>query len=161
MFNIQTLLFAAKWVFVGLIYFALLLVLVAVRREMALRLHAGQPLPSTAPGRLVVIEAGSDPQSRPGVILLLKPETTLGADPGSDLVLKDGFVSSHHARIRWDGAGWWLEDLGSKNGTYVNGERVPPGTTQKVALGSKLRLGAGTTAVESLAMSGSSRMLCG
>ena len=141
MFTIQTLLFAAKWVFVGLIYLALLLVLVAVRREMALRLRSGQSLPSTAPGRLLVIEAGSDPQALPGVILLLKPETGLGADPDNDVILKDGFVSAHHASLRWDGAGWWLEDLGSKNGTFVDGERIVTMSARKLVPGSKLRLG--------------------
>src|SRR5579859_1294248 len=139
--TVQTVLFAAKWIFVGLIYLALLLVLVAVRREMALRLRAGQPLPSTAPGRLRVAEAGSDPRLHPDEVLLLKPTTTLGAEADNDLILLDGFVSAHHARLRWDGAGWWLEDLGSKNGTYVNSERLVPLAAQQVALGARLRLG--------------------
>ena len=33
-------------------------------------------------------------------------------------------VSREHARIKWDGKGWWLEDLKSTNGTFVNGEKV-------------------------------------
>jgi hypothetical protein len=140
-FSTQTLLFAAKWVFVGLIYFVLLVVLVAVRREMALRLPVGQPLPSTAVGRLLVNQAGSDSETRPGAVWLLKPENTLGADPENDLVLNDNLVSGRHARLRWDGAGWWLEDLGSKNGTFVNGERIVSFAAQKVALGSQIQLG--------------------
>lgn len=140
-FTVQTLLFAAKWVFVGLIYLALLIVLVAVRREMALRLHAGQSLPSTAAGHLLVNDVGSDPQTRPGAVLPLKTTTTLGAEQDNDIILQDGFVSAHHARLRWDGAGWWLEDLGSKNGTFVNGDRIVAYAAQKVALGSRLRLG--------------------
>jgi Inner membrane component of T3SS, cytoplasmic domain len=140
-FSTPTLLFAGKWIFVGLIYFVLLVVLVAVRREMALRLRAGQPLPSTAVGRLLVNQAGSDPATHSGAVFLLKPENTLGADPENDLVLNDKLVSGRHARLRWDGAGWWLEDLGSKNGTFVNGERVVALAAQKVALGSKIQLG--------------------
>ena len=140
-FSTPTLLFAGKWLFVGLIYFVLLVVLVAVRREMALRLRVGQPLPSTAVGRLMVNQVGSDASARPGAVWLLKPETTLGADPGNDVVLNDKLVSGRHARLRWDGAGWWLEDLSSKNGTFVNGQRIAAHTAQKVALGSTIQLG--------------------
>src|SRR6266446_9708419 len=140
-FTTQTLLFAGKWVFVGLIYFVLLAVLVAVRREMALHLPAGQPLPSTAVGRLLVNQPGSDSETRPGAVWLLKPENILGADAGNDLVLRDNLVSGRHARLRWDGAGWWLEDLGSKNGTFVNGQRIVALTARKVGLGSKIQLG--------------------
>ncbi len=140
-FTTQTFLFAGKWVFVGLIYFVLLVVLVAVRREMALRLRVGQSLPSTAVGRLLVNQAGSDTETRPGAVWLLKPDNTLGADPDNDLVLNDNLVSGRHARLRWDGAGWSLEDLGSKNGTFVNGERIVSLAPQKVALGSQIQLG--------------------
>jgi hypothetical protein len=61
-----TLLFAGKWVFVGLVYFALLVVLVAVRREMALRLRTGQALPSTAAGRLLLLNAGGATAAKAG-----------------------------------------------------------------------------------------------
>jgi pSer/pThr/pTyr-binding forkhead associated (FHA) protein len=141
LFTPQTLLFAGKWVFVGLIYFVLLVVLVAVRRDMALRLPAGQPLASTAVGRLLVNRASGQSDIRSGAVWLLKPENTLGADPANDLVLNDALVSSRHARLRWDGAGWWLEDLGSTNGTFVNGERIVPLTARRVPLGAQIQLG--------------------
>ena len=140
-FTPQTILFAGKWVFVGLIYFVLLVVLVAVRRDMALRLPAGQPLASSAVGRLLVQQASSQSDIQPGAVWLLKPENTLGADPGNDLVLNDALVSGRHARLRWDGAGWWLEDLGSTNGTLVNGERIVPLTAHRAPLGAQIQLG--------------------
>jgi len=140
-FSTPTLLFAGKWIFVGLIYFVLLVVLVAVRREMALRLRTGQPLPSTAVGRLLLSQAGGEAQAQPGAVWLLKPDTSLGADPSNDLVLDDPLVSGRHARLRWDGAGWWLEDLGSKNGTFVNGQRIVAHAAQPVAPGSKIQMG--------------------
>ena len=46
----------------------------------------------------------------------------IGRDFGCDLVLEDSSVSRHHARLGWNGSGWTLVDVGSKNGTTVNGE---------------------------------------
>jgi pSer/pThr/pTyr-binding forkhead associated (FHA) protein/S1-C subfamily serine protease len=55
---------------------------------------------------------------------------TLGRDPGATVVLTGptaGVVSARHAEIRYSGGEWWLRDLGSRNGTYVNGHRIVGG----------------------------------
>jgi pSer/pThr/pTyr-binding forkhead associated (FHA) protein len=60
-----------------------------------------------------------------GESLLLGDEpVTLGRDPKNALVLKDEGVSQVHAELRLDGARFVLRDLGSRNGTFVNDERV-------------------------------------
>ena len=46
----------------------------------------------------------------------------IGRDPACGLVLEDTRVSKRHAQLSWNGHGWTLEDLDSKNGTTVNGE---------------------------------------
>ena len=51
-------------------------------------------------------------------------EITIGRAPGNGLVLDDGQVSRRHAAIRPAADGVHVEDLGSYNGTYVNGERI-------------------------------------
>ncbi len=48
----------------------------------------------------------------------------VGRAPGSDLVLKDRTISGRHARIVHRVDGYWMEDLNSTNGTFVNGHRV-------------------------------------
>lgn len=47
--------------------------------------------------------------------------TTIGRDPTNDIVLTDRSVSGHHAVIQRHEAEWVLADLGSRNGTFVNG----------------------------------------
>ncbi|GHF72134.1 ABC transporter ATP-binding protein [Streptomyces mashuensis] len=48
----------------------------------------------------------------------------LGRDPQGDMVLEDARVSWRHATLRWGGRAWVIEDHGSTNGTYVQGQRV-------------------------------------
>lgn len=48
----------------------------------------------------------------------------LGRHPSCDIVLEIGAVSRQHARIVRTGSGFFLEDLNSRNGTYLNGQRV-------------------------------------
>lgn len=55
---------------------------------------------------------------------------TIGRDAHSDIVVADASVSSKHARISRSATGFLIEDLGSRNGTFVNGEPVK----QSVAL---------------------------
>lgn len=51
-------------------------------------------------------------------------ELVIGRSPDSDLVVEDPAVSSRHAAIRWDGEQAVIIDLGSINGTFVNGKKL-------------------------------------
>jgi two-component system, cell cycle response regulator len=64
---------------------------------------------------------------------------SFGRDSGTDYNLKDHAVSGWHARIAMDSEGTTIEDLDSKNGTFVNGERVA--ARRALADGDLLRLG--------------------
>ena len=57
-------------------------------------------------------------------IHLADGENVIGRDPAVHVPIDDGSVSRHHARIVIDGFAARLEDLGSKNGTFVQGRRV-------------------------------------
>jgi hypothetical protein len=61
----------------------------------------------------------------PGMVFdLTKEITTLGRDVANDIVLGDPEVSRQHSRITRTPGGYVLEDMGSTNGTFVNGERL-------------------------------------
>lgn len=50
----------------------------------------------------------------------LAPITTIGRNNRNTIVLDDTYVSGERALISWRDAQWWLEDMGSRNGTYLN-----------------------------------------
>jgi len=56
--------------------------------------------------------------------LSLQPFTTLGRGTANTIVVPDTFASVEHALISWRAGQWWLEDLGSRNGTQLNEETV-------------------------------------
>jgi DNA-binding winged helix-turn-helix (wHTH) protein len=57
-------------------------------------------------------------------LLLHKAQTIIGRDLDVDVQLESSLISRHHARISLDGANVSIEDLGSRNGTFVQGRRV-------------------------------------
>lgn len=90
-----------------------------------------------APGT-PILTVLSGPQT--GQRLALRHGFTLGKAPGSDLDLShDGFASTNHAMITFDGATWTLVDRGSTNGTFVQGNRV---SQVRLDPGLTVRLGA-------------------
>jgi pSer/pThr/pTyr-binding forkhead associated (FHA) protein len=54
----------------------------------------------------------------------LQQEVTIGRDPASDLYLEDATISAQHSRLSYHHRHWWLEDLRSTNGTFLNQEPV-------------------------------------
>lgn len=52
------------------------------------------------------------------------PEVVIGRDPACEMPLDDPTVSNNHARLSYHHGQWWLEDLHSTNGTFLNGEPV-------------------------------------
>jgi pSer/pThr/pTyr-binding forkhead associated (FHA) protein len=66
-----------------------------------------------------------EPAARYGEAYVLNEELSVGRAPGCAVVLEnDTFVSQVHARLFRRGRETYVEDLGSTNGTYVNGERI-------------------------------------
>jgi predicted component of type VI protein secretion system len=69
---------------------------------------------------------------------LAPPHVSLGRALDNDVVLDDPRVSRYHAELRYAVDGWSVHDLGSTNGTYVNGTQV---TACVLQAGDRLRVG--------------------
>lgn len=87
------------------------------------------------PGKLVVTQgalAGT-------TVSLSGTPVLIGRAPDSTLVLTDDYASTRHARVFPDNGDWYVEDLGSTNGTYLDRSKVSGPTP--VPLGVPIRIG--------------------
>jgi hypothetical protein len=65
----------------------------------------------------------------------------VGRSPENHIQMKDKFISRKHIKISMKGAKYLIEDLESKNGTFVNGKQIPPGVEHEVGEGIPIVLG--------------------
>ena len=135
----EGLLTVLKFCFLALLYLFLFRVVRIVRLELkpakvAAPVEAVAAAPASKPAKrdkraekapggpqLALLE----PAARSGERYPLNEELSVGRAPGCAVVLdNDTFVSQVHARLFRRGRETYVEDLGSTNGTYVNGERI-------------------------------------
>lgn len=83
-----------------------------------------------------ILVLSSDGQTR-----TLQSEQTFGRTESCEVRLTGTHVSSNHAELRWFADGWHVKDLGSLNGTFVNGRRAPAGEWVLLDQGAKLAFG--------------------
>lgn len=76
-----------------------------------------------APGA-VTLSVVQGPRPLQGSVVRVEGPIVIGRSPGADIVVGDDFVSGRHARVLPSGSGAVLEDLGSTNGTLLNGKRI-------------------------------------
>src|SRR5262249_52298243 len=117
------------------------------------------PAPQKLPDSTVVLEENplntvtDNPEAQPSTasLKILLPtgdvfdreltnaETQIGKGPRNDVVIADPAVSTAHAIIRREGSSFTITDIGSRNGTYVNGDRV--GDTRQLNHGDVIGIG--------------------
>ena len=131
--------FAASLWLLRLLFLALLyLFLFAVVRILVRDLRSAAREPGIELGRLHVLASpGGEPPN--GAVFGLDALTTLGRDVNNTIVIEDPFASSEHAVLSFRGRTWYVEDLGSTNGTYVNGGRVDG--VAPIGFGDELQVG--------------------
>ncbi len=101
----------------------------------------------TAIGSETIVQTLAD-TSHPRLAIHLSPRTwevtlvedamTIGREPSADIVIADPQVSRAHARLERRADGYWIVDLGSRNGTRVKGHRI---AEQLLETGTEIRIG--------------------
>jgi hypothetical protein len=80
--------------------------------------------PKTAAKRITLVGSLTPDNAPDNVYPLLDAEHSIGRASSNSIVISDGSVSTNHARILKTAEGFVIEDLKSRNGTFVNGEKV-------------------------------------
>jgi hypothetical protein len=109
-----------KVVLLGAMYLLLAVVVWMEARELAhattRRVSPIAPVRSRKiPAQLVLVEGNGPPS-----VDLVPPETLIGRDGSCHVTIPDSSVSHRHARIYHSDGEWYVEDMGSTNGTFVN-----------------------------------------
>ncbi|MFR8927171.1 FHA domain-containing protein [Peptoniphilus senegalensis] len=68
-------------------------------------------------------------------------DITLGRSSRNDIVIKDKFVSKNHLKIIDDNQAYFIEDLGSANGTFLNGAKIEPNEVIELQNNDKIGVG--------------------
>ncbi len=79
------------------------------------------------------------------IFLLNKQKNTIGRDWDNTIVLADKEVSYKHALIKYEDNNYWIEDLNSKNGVYVDEKKIK---TERLVNGSVIRMGSTLLMIE-------------
>jgi pSer/pThr/pTyr-binding forkhead associated (FHA) protein len=103
--------------------------------------QARQPRPSKGvPTHAVIVEGADTGRS----IALDGAPVTFGRGADCTVPVADEYISTQHARLRFHEGQWYVEDLGSTNGTYVGNQRI----TRSTPMNTKSRFRLGKTVVE-------------
>jgi pSer/pThr/pTyr-binding forkhead associated (FHA) protein len=136
-----------KFCFLALLYLFLYRVVRVVMAEMRAPAPAPPQLAQAAAKNVDRAPRGRgsahlrilEPATRRGETFVVQDELTVGRGGGCGVVLDDTFVSQVHARVFRRDGDVFVEDLGSRNGTLVNGR--PVASAQRVRRGDKVQFG--------------------
>lgn len=112
---IDIILLIARLLFVALLYLFLFAIV---------RTGIGQIKGTRSGGKAWTISVEQGPKELRGVQMPVTGPVVVGRAPGADIVIGTGFVSGRHARFQLMGQNLFVEDLGSHNGTIVNGNPI-------------------------------------
>jgi FHA domain len=145
---------ALKFGFLVVLYLFLLWVVRSAMRDLARyggSAAAAEPVEVPGPGRrergTPDLRAGVSPRlevvaalgHEPGTTFDVGEGATFGRSNGADIRVDDPFASSAHARIFDRGGFMYVEDMGSTNGTYLNGRQLK--TAERLSMGDTIRIG--------------------
>ena len=127
------LLWGVRIAFLVLIYLFLIRAFGVLQRSLAAERAEGRAL------GVLVVERSPSRQPRVGERLPLRASNAIGRDAGNDISFPDEAASARHAKLDVEDGEWWIEDLGSTNGTMVNGVRISK--REKLRAGDEIGIG--------------------
>lgn len=116
----EAMILALRVGFAASLYLFVAVAIIALRQSLA----SASPVVRIAPARLLLVRAGSVGDEAGRAVTLAGPSVTIGRSPTNDIVVRDDGVSARHARLESHGDRWVLADVGSRNGTRLNGRAV-------------------------------------
>jgi FHA domain len=144
---------ALKFGFLAILFLFLLWITRSAMKDLSRTAGGAAAEPVEPPGprrrdsRFPDLRAGVEPRievvaamgHNPGACFDVGHGATLGRSDGADINVNDPFASSAHARIFQRGDYMYLEDMGSTNGTYLNGRQVR--TAERLKVADTIRIG--------------------
>ncbi|URZ05120.1 hypothetical protein CLROS_004440 [Clostridium felsineum] len=119
--NMSTIL---KFVIIAIVY----LIIFTAFKIMYKDMKNGDKRPTSSKKRktfgLEVVDSGMNESIRNGSVVPVSREITIGRKDDNSIMLNEGYVSGHHARVYLRNNQYILEDLNSTNGTVLNGQKI-------------------------------------
>jgi predicted component of type VI protein secretion system len=127
------LLWSVRIAFLLLLYLFLFRSFASLQRALATERSQARALGT------LVIERSPAKTPRVGERLALRATNAIGRDAGNDISLPDEAASARHAVLEQRDEEWWIEDLGSTNGTLVNGVKIEK--RERIRFGDEIAIG--------------------
>jgi pSer/pThr/pTyr-binding forkhead associated (FHA) protein len=139
--QIDSFLFILRLLLVVLLYLFLMQVVISITRDLrksAATAATGAGRAQPVYGHLVVVDSGPS-NILPGTRFDLAPQTNIGRGPTNTIQIPDSFISAENSKLWYHNGSWFVQDMGSVNGTYVNNQPAVEALPARV--GDILRVG--------------------
>ncbi|MDP4178588.1 MAG: FHA domain-containing protein [Bacillota bacterium] len=110
-----------KFIIIGIIYAIIVVALIIIYKDMK---NGGKKKIRKRSFGLEITDPGDNKNLKKGVVIPIHGVLTIGRKENNMLILTDQYVSSYHAKIVYKNNQYYLEDLGSTNGTTCNGVKL-------------------------------------
>lgn len=111
-----------RFIIIGIIYIIILFALRIMYKDI--KSGGRKKAPRKRSFGLEVLKPGHNSILKNGSVIPINRTVTIGRKDDNVLIMDDQFVSGHHAKVFIKNTDYMLEDLGSTNGTKLNGERL-------------------------------------
>ena len=129
-------LLALLWVFILLVLWVQRKDVVRAAGAVRRQAKSSAPIRREKARELAVVEG---PLKGSHMEIASREDLTIGRAGDNDFQLGDDFASSTHARLFRRGSEWFIEDMDSRNGTFVNGTRIDQ--PERVSVGTDIKMG--------------------